>query len=192
MFAEDVGLLHGQMFKSMLDHAHSWPDEFEAFGRDLFRAMRMGGRIGFEPVDWFNGGLFDDDTVIPLDRDDIMLARGVAGLDWSDIDTSIFGTLFERGLDPDKRSQLGAHYTDHAKIMMIVDPVIIQPWITEWERVKATIAALKPKDDGLHRSRISSRQIDFRVGPPPEGDGPVAACYSTMICPYIQGCGVQM
>jgi hypothetical protein len=27
------------------------------------------------------------------------------------------GTLFERGLDPAKRSQLGAHYTDRDKIM---------------------------------------------------------------------------
>ena len=32
--------------------------------------------------------------------------------------------LFERGLDPDKRSQLGAHYTDRDKIMMIVGPVM--------------------------------------------------------------------
>ncbi len=35
-----------------------------------------------------------------------------AALNWSAIDVSIFGTLFERGLDPSKRSQLGAHYTD--------------------------------------------------------------------------------
>ena len=33
-------------------------------------------------------------------------------LDWSEIDPSILGTLFERGLDPGKRAQLGAHYTD--------------------------------------------------------------------------------
>ena len=41
--------------------------------------------------------------------------------DWSNIDPSIMGTLFERGLDPGKRSQLGAHYTDPEKIMMIVN-----------------------------------------------------------------------
>jgi len=35
--------------------------------------------------------------------------RNAAGLNWSAIDVSIFGTLFERGLDPGKRSQLGAH-----------------------------------------------------------------------------------
>ena len=51
-------------------------------------------------------------------------ALKAAALDWSEIDPSILGTLFERGLDPDKRSQLGAHYTDRDKIMRIVDPVI--------------------------------------------------------------------
>nr|WP_321170043.1 type IIL restriction-modification enzyme MmeI [Pseudodonghicola flavimaris] len=31
------------------------------------------------------------------------------------------------GLDPDKRSQLGAHYTDRDKIMQIVNPVVEEP-----------------------------------------------------------------
>ncbi len=35
--------------------------------------------------------------------------------------------LRDRGHDPDKRSQLGAHYTDRDKIMLIVDPVITRP-----------------------------------------------------------------
>ena len=52
----------------------------------------------------------------------------------------ILGTLFERGLDPDKRSQLGAHYTDRDKIMRIVDPVIVRPLLAEWETVKADLA----------------------------------------------------
>jgi hypothetical protein len=59
---------------------------------------------------------------------------------WAAIDPSIFGTLFERGLDPDKRSQLGAHYTDRDKIMLIVEPVIIRPWLAEWEMTKTVIA----------------------------------------------------
>ena len=49
-----------------------------------------------------------------------------AVLDWSEIDPSILGTLFERGLDPGKRAQLGAHYTDRDKIMLIVEPVVIR------------------------------------------------------------------
>jgi hypothetical protein len=55
---------------------------------------------------------------------DMTELRNAAALNWSAIDVSIFGTLFERGLDPAKRSQLGAHYTDPATIMRIVEPVI--------------------------------------------------------------------
>ncbi len=50
--------------------------------------------------------------------------------------------MFERGLDPAKRSQLGAHYTDRAKIMMIVQPVIIDPLEAEWAAALAKITAL--------------------------------------------------
>ena len=89
---------------------------------------------------WFNGGLFDDDDALPLAKEEIVLTLSAANLDWAEIDPSIFGTLFERGLDPDKRSQLGAHYTDRDKIMLIVEPVIIRPWRAEWENTKSAIA----------------------------------------------------
>jgi len=141
MFAEDVELLPNKMFKRMLEHTLARPDEFETMASDLFRAMKAGGRIGFEHVAWFNGGLFNDDAALPLDKDDITLTLRAAGLDWAEIDPSILGTLFERGLDPDKRSQLGAHYTDRDKIMLIVAPVIVRPWLKEWEATKADIAA---------------------------------------------------
>src|SRR5215831_12692474 len=140
MFAEDVDLLPGKMFGRMLESAARSPSEFEALTSSLFAAMRAGGRIGFERVDWFNGGLFDDDKALPLTRDDIALVRVAAARDWAEIDPSIFGTLFERGLDPDKRSQLGAHYTDRDKIMLIIEPVIARPLRAEWERTKTVIA----------------------------------------------------
>jgi type II restriction/modification system DNA methylase subunit YeeA len=103
--------------------------------------MRKGGRIDFKMIEWFNGGLFDTDGTLPLEKADILDLIEASKLDWSDIDPSILGTLFERGLDPDKRSQLGAHYTDRDKIMMIVRPVIVEPLLAEWATVKAQIEA---------------------------------------------------
>ena len=60
-------------------------------------AMASGGRVGFEPVDWFNGSLFNS-------------AR-----------------CSSEALDPHKRAQFGAHYTDRDKIMLLVDPVVVRP-----------------------------------------------------------------
>ena len=141
MFADDVGLLPGHMFTRMLEQARRTPAQFADLAGDLFRVMASGGRIGFEIVDWFNGGLFDDGTALPLEKSDIETVLSASNLDWSEIDPSILGTLFERGLDPSKRAQLGAHYTDRDKVMLIVEPVVIRPWLAAWKAEKAGIAA---------------------------------------------------
>ena len=141
MFADDVGLLPGHMFTRMLEQAQRTPPQFATLAGNLFGAMATGGLVGFEPVDWFNGGLFDDSTALPLEKSDIQTVLAASRLDWSEIDPSILGTLFERGLDPDKRAQLGAHYTDRDKILLLVEPVIIRPWLAEWVSQKAEIAA---------------------------------------------------
>lgn len=142
MFAEDVGLLPNKMFERAIVQALQEPEKAETFLKVLFGAMRSGGPVGFETVPWFNGGLFDDDNALPLDREDVGLINKAAKLYWADIDPSILGTLFERGLDPSKRSQLGAHYTDREKIMLIVRPVIVEPLEAEWAEVKGAISQL--------------------------------------------------
>ena len=125
--------------------------------RALFGAMATGGLVGFEAVAWFNGGLFDDDAALPLAKPEIETTLEAAALDWSEIDPSILGTLFERGLDPDKRSQLGAHYTDRDKIMRIVEPVVVRPWLAEWEALKTEIAG-RLERAGTARSRSARTQ----------------------------------
>ena len=157
MFAEDVGLLPDDMFTRMLERTRGDPDKFADYASRLFGAMASGGDVGFETVAWFNGGLFDDDTALPLDREGIETALEAAALDWSEIDPSILGTLFERGLDPDKRSQLGAHYTDRDKIMRIVEPVIVRPLLAEWETAKAGIAAMVERADAAGSPAAQTR-----------------------------------
>lgn len=156
MFAEDVGLLPNKMFERAIEHARKEPEKAETFLKLLFGAMNSGGPVGFETVPWFNGGLFDDDQAIPLTRDDLELVHNAAKLYWADIDPSILGTLFERGLDPSKRSQLGAHYTDREKIMMIIRPAIIDPLEAQWADVRSRMVQLidnapKPTTEKLLR-----------------------------------------
>ncbi|MYC61806.1 MAG: class I SAM-dependent DNA methyltransferase [Caldilineaceae bacterium SB0661_bin_34] len=139
MFAEDVDLLPDNMFTRMLERAVQTPNNFVRYAQQLFRAMAEGSEVGFESVAWFNGGLFDDDTALPLEKAEITTVLETASLDWADIDPAILGTLFERGLDPDKRSQLGAHYTGRDMIMRIIKPVVSDPWLAEWEATKTDI-----------------------------------------------------
>ena len=141
MFADDVGLLPDHMFTRMLRQAQRTPEQFTELAAELFQVMAAGGRVGFEAVAWFNGGLFDDGAALPLEAADIETLLAASDLDWSEIDPSILGTLFERGLDPVKRAQLGAHYTDRDKIMLLVEPVVIRPWLAEWDAAKADLVA---------------------------------------------------
>ena len=141
MFADDVGLLPDHMFTRMLRQAQRTPEQFTELAAELFRVMAAGGRVGFEAVAWFNGGLFDDGAALPLEAADLETVLAASDLDWSEIDPSILGTLFERGLDPGKRAQLGAHYTDRDKIMLLVEPVVIRPWLAEWAAAKADLTA---------------------------------------------------
>ena len=141
MFAEDVDLLPARLFANTLRHAFHSPGEFQEICAQLFAAMKDGGRIGLDKIEWFNGGLFDDDTVLALTRSDIGIVHTAAQTNWADVDPSIFGTLFERGLDPANRVQLGAHYTDRDKIMLIVEPVVLRPWRADWAATKAKIEA---------------------------------------------------
>jgi type II restriction/modification system DNA methylase subunit YeeA len=158
LFADDVALLPQGLFERMLQAAQANPARFADFASRLFRAMKdPGGEIDFTPVPWFNGGLFDDDTALALDLADIKLLARVAALDWAEIDPSILGTLFERGLDPDKRSQLGAHYTDREKISRLVDATITRPLLAEWAGVKAGIAAALEREAAAQNTRAKNK-----------------------------------
>ena len=169
MFAEDVGLLPQNLFTRMLEQARLRPNGFAAMARTLFGAMATGGLVGFEPVARFNGGLFDDDAALSLEQPEIETALAAAALDWSEIDPSILGMLFERGLDPDKRAQLGAHYTDRNKIMLIVEPVVVRPLLAEWQTAKAAIATWLERSEAAgstaaqtrHRARAERLLAEF-------------------------------
>lgn len=144
MFAEHVGLLNKQLFSRLLEAAEKNPSEFVPMIRDLFAAMQKGGRMGLDVIPWFNGGLFDSDDAIELNKTEIKMLLSVVGMDWSHIEPSIFGTLFERGLDPAKRAKLGAHYTDPGSIMRIINPVVSEPLSAEWAKIREQIAILAP------------------------------------------------
>ena len=184
MFAEDMRLLPDELFRRLLDSVRRRPEQFAPLASDLFARMASGGMFGVDDVPWFNGGLFDEDVeALPLDRPGIEIVREAAQLDWSEVDPSILGTLFERGLDPDKRSQLGAHYTDADKVMRIVEPVIVRPWLAEWQTAKDLIehemAQGKQAGEGNRRRQRAERLLreflgrlrGFRVLDPACGSG---------------------
>ena len=160
LFAEDIGLLPNQIFTRITEKAGGDPAKFARFLAQLFAAMATGGEFGLETILHFNGNLFDGATVPELTADEAARIAASARLDWSAVEPSIFGTLFERGLDPAKRSQLGAHFTGKEDIDVLVEAVVMQPLRREWDETKQVVEALlatgkkgraawpKPPEDG--------------------------------------------
>lgn len=116
--------------------------------------------------------LTDDDDVLPLGIAAVQDLMTAARLDWKAIDPTIFGTLFESGLDDKKRAEMaslfdapdpediaqarlftarsadrgiGIHYTDEATIMKIIEPVVVAPLRRDWECVKAEIKGVEER-----------------------------------------------
>lgn len=143
LFAEDAGLLPRGLIRRLAGAAQYNESIFTEGLGSLFSTMaHKGGLFGAERIDWFNGGLFDGGDTLPLTLSDIDLVDKVSRLDWSQVEPAIFGTLFERGLDPSKRSQLGAHYTDRASIMRLIEPVLLEPLRRDLEETKERVSAL--------------------------------------------------
>jgi len=143
MFAEDAGILPKNLIDRLSSATKGDAAAFSAALHDLFGKMAKGGGLfGVERIEWFNGGLFDDAEVVELMPSEMETIGRVSKLDWSQIEPAIFGTLFERGLDPDQRAQLGAHYTDRASILRLVEPVLMAPLRRDWAETQAKITPL--------------------------------------------------
>ncbi len=159
LFAEDIHVLPGELMSQSIKQAILQPGEFVPRTRALFRAMKTGDYFGMEKIPRFNGWLFNDDAVLPLNADELTFLADAARLDWSQVEPAIFGTLFERSLDPAKRAQLGAHYTSLDDILLIVEPVLMQPLRREWETVKVGVAALREQWESEGVSVNRQRQL---------------------------------
>ncbi len=145
LFAEDARLLPERLMTGLIESRKADTAGFDRGLAQLFDLMTNGERdrfFGNERVEWFNGGLFDGAEVIPATREEVEAMHRAALLDWSRIEPAILGTLFERGLDPEKRGQLGAHYTDIEKILMVVKPVVMTPLRREFAAMQERVEAL--------------------------------------------------
>ena len=163
LFAQDIQLLPPQLFTRLVEGARERPAEFGRRLRLLFEAMASGGAFGEHDIAHFNGGLFADDRVLDLRREDVAVLGRACRLNWASVEPAIFGTLFERSLDPTKRAQLGAHYTSRADILLIVEPVLMAPLRQEWTAIQGQAEALIAKRDAaIDRGRRTAQQNELR------------------------------
>ena len=168
LFADSVGLLPDNLFRKTIQADRQEPKKFVRKLKKLFAAMATGdSEFGFTAIHHFNGGLFraGEDTALDLTHEDMGILRNAAELDWGRVEPAIFGTLFERILNEEKRAQLGAHYTSREDILLIVEPVVMAPLRRRWSEVKAgaeEIAAAIQTASSSTRARLRA-QLEARL-----------------------------
>ena len=159
LYAEDAGLLPEGLFTRIVAQNYRAPARFDGAIRSLFAQMAAGGFAGADPIARFNGDLFQAGDTVPLNTAALQKLGEACASNWRNIEPSIFGTLFERALDAAKRTLLGAHYTGAEDIMLVVEPVVMQPLRREWDAARREIDDLRADDD---HSGAYARLEDFR------------------------------
>ena len=155
-FAEDTGLLPKNLFTEIAQAGIGDPKLFAETLENLFAVMATGGTFGKDKIRHFNGHLFEEASVFELTEVELRQLADAGEADWQFIEPSIMGTLFERALEPEQRSQLGAHYTSEADIKTLVEPVLMQPFRRDWSKLKGELAAAyaKGKGNAAQRERL--------------------------------------
>jgi hypothetical protein len=177
MFAEDVFLLPPGAFTRLLESLRDTPALFQPLVEELWAKMNTGGMsVSLRmAVLQFNGGLFADNTTLPLNRDQLHLLIEASRSDWRDVEPAIFGTLLERALEPRERHKLGAHYTPRAYVERLVLPTLVDPLRREWEAAQA--AAVNQANQGELKKAVAEvmayhqRLCEVRILDPACGSG---------------------
>ena len=175
LYAQDAGLLPKGLFTRMLHQHFRQPATFSRAVTGLFNEMAEGGLYGADEIAYFNGDLFNSVDAVELSEVSLFLLEQASRKDWSNIEPSIFGTLFERALDASKRAQLGAHYTSADDIMLVIQPVVLDPLLREWETARQETGNLiSEENDQAARARLrrfQQRLFDVTVLDPACGSG---------------------
>lgn len=143
-FAEDTGIFNGEgLFTRTVDQmserdASNTHEVIEA----IFRAMNTPVSHNSKPDDryrkaantprwadafpYVNGGLFSGDLSVPRFS---RIARSyfltIGGLDWTQVNPDIFGSMIQAVADDEERGELGMHYTSVPNILKVLNPLFL-------------------------------------------------------------------
>ncbi|WP_312814878.1 class I SAM-dependent DNA methyltransferase [Brevundimonas sp.] len=149
LFSEDVGIFaENQFSKAIFTHAGDKGEETREVLISAFRAMNLPqGSRGDLPawthdLEYVNGGLFAGSIDAPrFDTIAFRYFKEAASLNWREINPDIFGSMIQSVADPEKRSELGMHYTSVPNIMKVIGPLFLDDIDADieksWDKPKA-------------------------------------------------------
>lgn len=178
-FAEDTGIFEKQAFTQLIkNHCHLSGEALKPLLETLFEilntdySLRKDLPSHLAKFPYVNGGLFADNIRIPeFNPRAFRLLLDCAGLDWSEINPDIFGSMFQAVIDPKKRAELGQHYTSVANIMKIIKPLFLDNLYEALEYLKTLKVGTdkQTREKGLRN--LLMRIAEIKIFDPACGSG---------------------
>jgi type I restriction-modification system DNA methylase subunit len=130
-FAEDTGIFKENQFANIIRLSQDDGVDLHEIFNELFQSLNAEDKTNFPEhfasFPYVNGNLFGSYNQIPMfnaKSREIMIECS-SGLDWSDINPDIFGSMFQAVVRPGQRSGLGQHYTSVPNIMKTIEPLFL-------------------------------------------------------------------
>jgi hypothetical protein len=162
MFAEDTGIIADEVFTATLEENTKvdGSDVDQVLAR-VFEAMnlKIADRGDFpafvRAYPYVNGGLFRDQTPVPIfSRKSRRILIDACQLDWAEINPDIFGSMIQGVVDPDKRGELGMHYTSVPNIMKVIGPLFLDSMQAEFQAAGKNPRRLQALLNRIYNLRI--------------------------------------
>jgi len=164
MFADDTGIFPQDSFFRYIEN--SKPDGSDLSNRigRLFEVLNMTDDIRakktllsneLKQFRYVNGGLFNDR--LSLADFDVKMRNTLmdcVNFDWNKISPAIFGAMFQGVIDDKKRREMGAHYTSEENILKLINPLFLDRFWLEFDKVKTDPIALDRFHDKLAKLKF--------------------------------------
>lgn len=172
-FAEDTDIFATErLFTATVDRMsdRDGANTHEVIG-EIFRAMNtpIAKRAEAKLPRWadafpyVNGGLFSGSTDVPrFSKIAQRYLSHIGGLDWTQINPDIFGSMIQAVADEEERSVLGMHYTSVPNILKVLNPLFLDDLRAELETAG---------DNTRKLANLRARMAKIRVFDPACGSG---------------------
>ena len=169
-FAEDTGIFGANQFTNAVgSHTQADGSDVADFLTDLFMALDMphaGDKAAhLREFPYVNGRLFTvaaENTVPGFTKRARELLIELGSLVWREINPDIFGSMFQAIVTPDKRSDLGQHYTSVPNILKTIEPLFLNGLKDEFDAAY---------DSGRKLESLLARISKIKVFDPACGSG---------------------
>ena len=163
LFAEDTSIFQRRQFQDLIEQRSSEDGaDLAQWLCSLFQVLNVPPEKRLKKLDeqiaafpYVNGSLFAE--FLPhaaFDAGMRQLLLDCCALDWSRISPAIFGSLFQSVMDATLRRNLGAHYTSEKNILKLIEPLFLDEWRAEFERVKGNRKRLEEFHQRLARLKF--------------------------------------